>query len=98
MVSPAAAKAAPPVAVVGVADELGKLATLRDGGTITSEEFERQRALLLGSSAEAAPTSASGPSPILIVVVVLVLIVGVVFVWQTMQNNNDILYRVGQSI
>jgi len=30
--------------------------------------------------------------------VVLVLIVGVVFVWQTMQNNNDILYRVGQSI
>lgn len=99
MVSPAAAKAGPPAAVVGVADELGKLATLRDNGTITPEEFERQRTLLLGSPAEVAPASGTGPSPVLIVVVVLVLVFGAVVAWQMMQNNvNDILYRVGQSI
>lgn len=33
--------------VIGVADELTKLAALRDAGTITAEEYERQRAAVL---------------------------------------------------
>ena len=32
------------------ADELGKLAELRDRGVITPEEFDRQKAVLLGST------------------------------------------------
>jgi hypothetical protein len=36
-----------PIAPGGKADELGKLADLRDRGVITSEEFERQKAALL---------------------------------------------------
>jgi hypothetical protein len=99
MVSPSEAKVAAPVPVLGVADELVKLAILRDNGTITLEEFGRQRALLLGSTTGAAPASTSGPSPVLLVGVVVVLLLVVGFVYQSMQNNvNDVLYRVGQSI
>lgn len=32
---------------VGVADEIGKLAALRDAGTLTVEEYERQKSGLL---------------------------------------------------
>jgi hypothetical protein len=41
---------APPLAAppIGVADELGKLAVLRDAGTLTAAEFERQKDALLG--------------------------------------------------
>jgi hypothetical protein len=35
-------------AIVGVADELTKLTALRDAGTISSVEYENQRARLLG--------------------------------------------------
>jgi hypothetical protein len=45
------AAARQPASVVGVADELAKLASLRDGGVITEEEFQRQRALLLPTPA-----------------------------------------------
>lgn len=38
---------APKPPVIGLADELTKLATLRDAGTITEDEFVRQRAILL---------------------------------------------------
>jgi hypothetical protein len=41
---------------VGVADELAKLAASRDTGTITSAEFDRQRALVLAPL----PPSSSG--------------------------------------
>jgi biotin transporter BioY len=42
-------KATPDVAVhpASAADEIAKLAALRDAGTITSEEFERQKTALL---------------------------------------------------
>lgn len=40
---------APPVMV---ADELGKLAKLRDAGVLTNEEFDAQKSLLLGTSAK----------------------------------------------
>ena len=39
--------AKPQAPIVGVADELQKLAALRDNGTITEAEFQRQRAALL---------------------------------------------------
>jgi hypothetical protein len=41
--------------VVGVADELTKLASLRDAGLITPEEFQRQRDLLLPPGPPASP-------------------------------------------
>ncbi|MBA2757322.1 MAG: SHOCT domain-containing protein [Chloroflexi bacterium] len=41
------AKPTQPPVVTGVADELGKLAQLRDSGVITAAEFERQKAALL---------------------------------------------------
>jgi hypothetical protein len=34
--------------LTGIADELGKLATLRDSGILTDEEFSRQKRRLLG--------------------------------------------------
>jgi hypothetical protein len=96
--------------VVGAADELGKLAVLRDQGTITPDEFEQQKRALLGPSPgsvpagsgpsgwENAPTSSS-PSPALVIVIILV---GVGVVWLAyvllQQNVSDILSRVGQSI
>lgn len=46
--TPAATVQAP---VIGVADELTKLAALRDNGTISSEEYESQRARLLPARA-----------------------------------------------
>jgi hypothetical protein len=45
----AAVSAAPaPVAAISVADELAKLAQLRDSGVLTEEEFAGQKAKLLG--------------------------------------------------
>ena len=44
---PQAQLAAARVPVIGLADEVAKLAALRDTGTITEDEFQRQRALLL---------------------------------------------------
>lgn len=38
--------------VIGAADELAKLASLRNSGTITADEFERQKAGLLTAQAE----------------------------------------------
>jgi hypothetical protein len=47
--APAAVPADPPTLaeVTGVADELGKLAALRDAGVLTSEEFEQEKSRLL---------------------------------------------------
>lgn len=48
-----AAKASPPPSppgVISVADELTKLIALRDAGALSSEEFETQRAKLLGNA------------------------------------------------
>lgn len=39
-----------PVSAVSVADELAKLASLRDNGVLTSEEFAQQKAKLLGTA------------------------------------------------
>lgn len=36
-------------AVIGAADELQKLATLRDAGTITADDFDRQKVSLLAN-------------------------------------------------
>ncbi|MFI5685575.1 SHOCT domain-containing protein [Streptomyces sp. NPDC051636] len=53
-VRPATARPAPPIptfapaAAPSVADELAKLAALRDQGALTGTEFERQKARLLG--------------------------------------------------
>jgi len=46
-----AAAAAPPAAAPsgGLADELERLATLRDQGTLTDAEFQAQKAKLLGT-------------------------------------------------
>lgn len=38
----------PPAAVAGVADELSKLVALRDAGALSADEFETQKARLLG--------------------------------------------------
>jgi hypothetical protein len=53
--------------VIGVADELTKLAALRDAGAITEDEFQRQRSILLppvapawGPSTQAPPNSRCG--------------------------------------
>jgi len=45
--SPTSAAAAPPA--VGVAEELRQLAELKNSGVLTDEEFEAQKARLLGS-------------------------------------------------
>ncbi|MGP8059036.1 MAG: SHOCT domain-containing protein [Acidimicrobiales bacterium] len=42
--------AAQPAAAIGVADELAKLAQLKASGVLTEEEFEQQKARLLGLS------------------------------------------------
>lgn len=65
--------------VIGAADELAKLASLRDAGTITAEEFERQKAgLLTGQAAE----SSAPVSPLFKVVVVVVLLAGGYFLFR----------------
>jgi len=46
---PPAAPQARSTPTLGTADELAKLAALRDAGTITPDEFERQKTRLLGS-------------------------------------------------
>ena len=47
---------APPASAGNVADELAKLAQLRDQGVLTAEEFERRKAMLLaGPTMPAAP-------------------------------------------
>ena len=43
-------QATPPTPQVGIADEIGKLAKLREEGLLTSEEFETQKRKLLGTS------------------------------------------------
>jgi hypothetical protein len=45
----AAAQPAPPSAPISVADELAKLASLRNDGVLTDEEFEAQKAKLLAA-------------------------------------------------
>lgn len=65
--------------VIGAADELAKLASLRDAGTITAEEFERQKAGLL--TAQASEPSAP-VSPVFKVVVVVVLLAGGYFLFR----------------
>jgi uncharacterized membrane protein YdbT with pleckstrin-like domain len=54
------AEAATPVTGVSVAQELATLEGLRDRGTITQEEFDRQKARLLGSLP---PPSTGAPPP-----------------------------------
>ena len=55
---PAAAQLPPaPQSPIGIADELAKLAQLRDTGAITQEEFDRQRAILLPTVPTAAVVS-----------------------------------------
>src|SRR5258708_34938909 len=56
--APAAAQAPP----ASVADELVKLAQLRDVGALTDEEFAAQKARLLGTQGNAGPEAGSGGS------------------------------------
>ena len=44
---------------ISVADELDKLASLRDRGVLTTEEFEAQKSTLLGKSSKKSSTSTS---------------------------------------
>lgn len=67
--------------VIGAADELAKLATLRDSGTITPEEFERQKAgLLTAQPREASPPVSRGFQ----ILVVALLLIGGYFLLRVM--------------
>ena len=58
------ASTAVPVSAVGVADEVEKLAGLRDRGVLSPEEFDRQKAVLLsGSHPRPKRTVAPAPKP-----------------------------------
>jgi hypothetical protein len=68
--------------VVGAADELAKLADLRDRGIVTPDEFERQKAALLARSPE--PSTAISGRPRLVFYGIVTFLV-VVIVWFVIQ-------------
>ena len=67
---------------VGAADELAKLAVLRDRGIVTAEEFERQKAGLLARSPEPSAV-ATTRSPLLFYGIVTFLVI--VLIWLLIQ-------------
>ena len=79
------AKGAGPVggAGVGAADELGKLADLRDRGVVTPDEFERQKAALLAQSPEATKTAMTGTGKYVFWGIVAFLVL--VLIWMMLQ-------------
>lgn len=78
---------------MGVADELTKLAALRDGGAITQEEFDRQRAILLPP---AVPTT-KPPNRKGVVAVVLLALVGL-FVYGSLTGTGGVAVRTGPPV
>ena len=79
------------------AEELGRYAELRDRGAITNEEYEVQKARLLGvagpSKGGAQPTNA------VLGVIAIVVVVGGVMLYGTMQSQVEgILETVGRSV
>lgn len=66
-------------AVVGAADELGKLAELRDRGVLTPQEFERQKAALLARSPEPTTTAMTGTAKYVFWGIVAFLVI--VIIW-----------------
>lgn len=65
---------------VGAADELAKLAVLRDGGTLSVEEFERQkRGLLASGLVEAKPPNRL--NQVVYATIVVVLVAAGVWMW-----------------
>ena len=60
---------------IGAADEVQKLAALRDAGTITTAEFERQKAGLLASG----PAAAEPPNRVNQVIYASIVIILVAF-------------------
>lgn len=68
-------------AAIGAADELSKLAALRDNGTISGEEFDRQKAGLL----RAAPQVTVRDPAKMRVIYVIVGILVVMLVWLLIQ-------------
>lgn len=68
---------------VGAADELAKLAVLRDSGTITADEFERQkRGLLASGPAESKPPNRI--NQVVYAAIVIVLVAAGVWMWVNM--------------
>jgi len=69
---------------IGAADELAKLAVLRDAGTISTAEFERQKAgLLAGQAAEAQPPNRI--NQVVYATIVIVLVGGAIYMIASMQ-------------
>lgn len=68
--------------VVGAADELAKLADLRDRGIVTPDEFERQKAGLLARAPE--PTTAVTTRPSLLFYGIVTFLV-IVLIWLVIQ-------------
>ncbi len=69
-------------ALVGAADELAKLADLRDRGIVSADEFERQKAMLLARPPEP-PTAMTGRPRLVFYGVVTFLVF--VIVWFMIQ-------------
>lgn len=83
--------------VLGTADELTKLAVLRDAGTITEVEFDRQKVTLLAKPVQA--SDQGGPSTgVLVLIVVVVLAGGWLVLMVLQQNAANVLSRVGGQI